>query len=53
MTAALFAFIAITLFMIHEFEEIILVCPWIAKNKSNPKFDNEIFISGRKHYPSA
>ncbi|HHF7033023.1 HXXEE domain-containing protein [Streptococcus mutans] len=53
MTAALFAFIAITLFMIHEFEEIILVCPWIAKNKNDPKFANEIFISGRKHYPSA
>ena len=53
MTSALFAFIAITLFMIHEFEEIILVCPWIAKKKKDPKFSNEIFVSGRAHYPSA
>ncbi|MGT2924470.1 HXXEE domain-containing protein [Streptococcus caviae] len=53
MTPALFAFIAITLFMIHEFEEIILVCPWIAKKKKDPKFANELFVSGRAHYPSA
>lgn len=53
MTADLFAFTAIVLFMIHEFEEIILVCPWIAKKKNDPKFANEIFVSGRAHYLSA
>lgn len=53
MTSALFAFIVITLFMLHEFEEIILVCPWIAKKNKEPKFANELFVSGRAHYPSA
>ncbi|WP_165329173.1 HXXEE domain-containing protein [Streptococcus tangpeifui] len=52
MTPTLLAFLALMLFMVHEFEEIILVCPWIAKKKNDPKFANEIFVAGRVHYPS-
>ena len=38
MSAALLSFIAIVLFMIHKFEEIIWVVPWIAKHTNNPTF---------------
>ena len=38
MSAALLSFIAIVLFMIHKFEEVIWVVPWIAKHTNNPTF---------------
>ncbi|AND79780.1 HXXEE domain-containing protein [Streptococcus pantholopis] len=53
MTSALLAFLAIVLFMIHEFEEIVRVRPWIDKKGSDPRLASEMFISGRASYPSA
>ena len=52
MSAALLSFIAIVLFMIHEFEEVIWVVPWITKNTNNPTFAKEMFMLGKASYPS-
>lgn len=38
MSAALLSYIVIFYFMIHEFEEVIWVVPWIAKHTNNPTF---------------
>lgn len=38
MSAALLSYIVIFYFMIHEFEEVIWVVPWIAKHANNPTF---------------
>ncbi len=46
------SFLILSLFMIHEFEEIITVRNWIQKNGSDKKLTNEMFIKGRKHYQS-
>lgn len=53
MSAALLSFIAIVLFMIHEFEEVIWVVPWITKNANNPTFAKEMFMLGKASYPSS
>ena len=53
MSAALLSFIAIVLFMIHEFEEVIWVVPWITKNTNNPTFAKEMFMLGKASYPSS
>ncbi len=53
MSAALLSFIAIVLFMIHEFEEIIWVVPWITKHANNPAFANEMFMLGKASCPSS
>lgn len=52
MTTALLSFVSISLFMIHEFEEIIFVRQWIKKGKNNPKLRQDIWLSGSSHYPS-
>ncbi|RKV92078.1 MAG: HXXEE domain-containing protein [Candidatus Saccharimonas sp.] len=47
------AFICIFLFMIHEFEEIICVRPYMQRNGKDKRFTNEMFIAGgNKVYPS-
>ena len=47
------AFIGISLFMVHEFEEIIYVRPYIKRHREDEKFAAEMFIAGGdKNYPS-
>ena len=52
MSIGTFAFITIALFMVHEFEEIILVRRYIEKYSSDNRYHDEIFIAGQDHYPS-
>ena len=52
-SAALLSFIAIVLFMIHEFEEVIWVVSWNTKNATNPTFAEEMFMLGKASYPSS
>jgi len=53
METGTFAFIAISLFMIHEFEEIIFVIPWIEKKSKLPRYRDDIWIKQSGAYPSA
>lgn len=46
------SFLVISLFMIHEFEEIIFIKYWIKNNEKNPKLKNEMFILNKKYYIS-
>ena len=46
------AFLVIVLFTVHEFEEIILVTPWIARHAGDPRFARDTWISRRTAYPS-
>ena len=46
------SFIAIVLFMIHEFEEIIFVKKFIEKNKVLKNMKNELFVKKKESYPS-
>jgi hypothetical protein len=52
MHVATAAFLVIVLFVIHEFEEIIRVLPWIDKNKDNPKYLRDTWISRKESYPT-
>ena len=46
------SFIAIVLFMIHEFEEIIFIKKFIEKNKVVKDMKNELFVKKKGNYPS-
>ena len=46
------SFIAIVLFMIHEFEEIIFIKKFIEKNKVVKDMKNELFLKKKANYPS-
>ena len=46
------SFIAIVLFMIHEFEEIIFIKKFIEKNKVVKDMKNELFVKKKESYPS-
>lgn len=46
------SFIAIVLFMLHEFEEIIFVKNFIQKNISIKYMKNELFLKKKENYPS-
>ena len=46
------SFIAIVLFMIHEFEEIIFMKKFIEKNKVVKYMKNELFLKKKGNYPS-
>jgi hypothetical protein len=46
------AFVVMVLFTVHEFEEIILVLPWIARHADDPRFARDTWISRRVAYPS-
>ena len=47
------AFIGISLFIVHEFEEIICVRPYIKRHREDEKFAAEMFVAGGdKNYPS-
>ncbi|KXT82559.1 HXXEE domain-containing protein [Streptococcus panodentis] len=52
MPISLLSFVTLSLFMLHEFDEIILIRPWIQQNENNPRFQTEMFIAGKKAYPS-
>ena len=52
MTIATLSFITLALFMLHEFDEIIWIRPWIEKHQHDPRYQREIFIAGHAHYPS-
>ena len=52
MTITLLSFITLSLFMLHEFDEIVLIRPWIEANAENPRFKDEIFIAGKENYQS-
>lgn len=46
------SFILLSLFIIHEFDEIVLVKPWIKQNQDHPAYQKEMFIAGKSSYPS-
>ena len=52
MTLAYLSLIILSLFMLHEFDEIILIRPWIEKHRHDPRYRKELFIAGKAHYPS-
>lgn len=52
MSTAELSFLILSLFMIHEFEEIITIRNWIQKNENDKQLSNEMFIKGKKHYQS-
>lgn len=52
MSIATAAFWAISLFMIHEFEEIIRVRGWIDRRQDDPRFAGDLWVAGRSGYPS-
>lgn len=52
MTVGVAAFWAISLFMIHEFEEIIRVRGWIVRHQDDPRYAGDLWVAGRAGYPS-
>ena len=46
MSVGAFAFITITLFMIHEFDEIIFIRRYIDKHAKDERYASEMFIAG-------
>jgi len=52
MTVAGFSFVAIVLFMIHEFDEIIFVRAWLKSRRKSENADDLWTRAGDKHYPS-
>ena len=52
MEIVLFSFLGIFLFIVHEFDEIILIRPWIEANAKSKAFQNEMFIKKKDYYLS-
>ncbi|WP_369343973.1 HXXEE domain-containing protein [Bifidobacterium aquikefiricola] len=52
MDLSFLAFSAFTLFVIHEFEEIIRCRPWIHKHKPESRYANDMWIRNQRAYPS-
>ena len=52
MSVGAFAFITITLFMIHEFDEIIFIRRYIDEHENDERYASEMFIAGAGSYPS-
>lgn len=50
MSTAFFSFISLALFMLHEFDELVFIRPWIKAQEENPAYQAELFISGKAHY---
>ena len=53
MSLTFLSFVTLSLFMLHEFDEIILVRPWISQNQDHQGYQKELFIAGRGSYLSA
>lgn len=52
MTVGTIAFFGISLFMIHEFEEIIRFRTWITRYKNHPSHQHDLIIRQASSYPS-
>jgi hypothetical protein len=52
MSIELFVFLAVSLFMIHEFEEIIFVKNWLANGQNNPRLAGDMWLKNAAAYPS-
>lgn len=53
MSLAFLSFVTLSLFMLHEFDEIILIRPWISQNQNHQGYQKEMFIARRGSYLSA
>ena len=53
MSLAFLSFVTLSLFMLHEFDEIILIRPWISQNQDHQGYQKEMFIARRGSYLSA
>ena len=53
MSLTFLSFVTLSLFMLHEFDEIILVRPWISQNQDHQGYQKEMFIARRRSYLSA
>jgi hypothetical protein len=52
MSISTLAFVFIVLFMVHEFEEICLRQSWLDKNRANPEFKKELWVSQSLRHPT-
>lgn len=52
MSVGTVAFFVFALFVIHEFEEIIRVVPWINRHSGDERFARDTWIARKKSYPS-
>lgn len=52
MSTSFLSFIILSLFMLHELDEIIFIRPWILQNQANKRYLKEMFIAGKNHYLS-
>ena len=53
MSLTFLSFITLSLFMLHEFDEIILIRPWISQNQDHQDYQKEMFIARKGSYLSA
>ncbi len=53
MSIAFLSFVTLSLFMLHEFDEIILIRPWISQNQDHQDYQKEMFIARKGSYLSA
>lgn len=53
MSITFLSFITLSLFMLHEFDEIILIRPWISQNQDHQDYQKEMFIARKGSYLSA
>ena len=53
MSLTFLSFITLSLFMLHEFDEIILIRPWISQNQNYQDYQKEMFIARKGSYLSA
>ena len=47
-----FAFVTIVLFMVHEFDEIVFIRPYIDRHSGDERYKAEMFVAGARRYPS-
>lgn len=53
MSVAFLSFVTLSLFILHEFDEIVLIRPWIAQNQDHQDYQKEMFIARKGSYLSA
>ena len=44
--------ISVTLFMVHEFEEIVFIHPWLVRHRDDPRAQRQVFWSWRNNSTS-
>ena len=52
MSASPLSFLFLTLFMVHEFEEIIFMHYWLENHQSDPMYKNELWIRQYTRWPA-